>query len=72
MGTWRDMKRDAPATFGRAVDLERHLNGVRDELGRDHVFLTRYGIPLDEAVVGVQGTFDFEGPEGCDDGFCWT
>lgn len=39
----------------------------------DHVYLTRFGRPLDEAVAVAQTPlFGEEGPEGCDEGHCWT
>lgn len=41
--------------------------------GKDPVFLTRFGKPLDEAIDTDQlALFTHEGPEGCDSGYCWT
>jgi 3'-phosphoadenosine 5'-phosphosulfate sulfotransferase (PAPS reductase)/FAD synthetase len=71
--TWAEKRRDEPDLFWKSVELERTLNRRRDELGKDHVFLTRFGRPLDEAIGEAQQTlFDAEGPEECDDGYCWT
>lgn len=41
---------------------------------KDHVFLTRFGRPLDEAISEAQPTLfsSVEGPESCDSGYCWT
>lgn len=72
---WAEQRRDEPELFWRAVELERTLNDRRDVLGKDHVFLTRYGRPLDEAVPVAQDTFPGMEPEGhetCDEGACWT
>lgn len=41
--------------------------------GKDPVFLTRFGKPLEEAIDTDQlALFTHEGPEGCDSGYCWT
>lgn len=74
MQTWMEMKRDEPDLFDKSVELERTLNERRDELGKDHVFLTRKNMPLDKAVgEGIQNAFDFEeGPESCDEGVCFV
>jgi hypothetical protein len=41
---------------------------------KDHVFLTRFGKPLDEAIAEAQPTLfsSIDGPETCDEGYCWT
>lgn len=139
---WEEMRRDEPALFGKAVELERTLNIRRsslachgagappaeafqkvfregpdlellveedgyfddDELydvletewphdkgtcprcsqqidvadgvlvphGKDPVYLTRYGKPLDEAMGEAQTSLFPEGPESCDSGYCFT
>lgn len=74
--TWAEMRRDEPELFAKAVDLERHLNVQRDRLGRDHVYLTRYGRPLDEAIPEAQATLplfpDDEMGGECASGSCFT
>jgi len=70
-----DMRRDRVALFDKAVLLERTLNARRDVLGKDHVYLTRFARPLDDAVLTAQpNLFDTGGPgeTSCDDGYCWT
>jgi hypothetical protein len=67
-----EMRRDRPALFDRAVQLERLLNERRLALGKDPVWLTRFNRPLDEAIAVAQSPLFHEGPEGCDDGMCWT
>lgn len=53
-------------------DLERQLiDGLMPAHPKDHVYLTRFGKPLDEAIVEAQASL-FDGPEGCDEGYCWT
>jgi hypothetical protein len=51
---WAEARRDTPGLFWRAVELERTLNRRRDRLGRDRVYLTRFGRPLDEAIPEAQ------------------
>jgi hypothetical protein len=71
---WAKMKRDTPQLFDRAAEIERELNKKRDRLGKPHVYLTRFGKPLDDAIQAEQPGLDFGelGSEGCDDGYCWT
>jgi hypothetical protein len=71
--TWAEQRRDEPELFWRSVELERTLNRRRDVLGKDHVYLTRFGRPLDEAISVAQDTLPgIGGPETCDSGYCWT
>lgn len=72
--TWHDMRREQPEEFAQACDLEDLLNERRDELGKDHVYLTRFGRPLREAIpegVDVLPMFD-EAEGACDSGYCFT
>jgi hypothetical protein len=71
---WAEMRRDDPARFADAVALEALLNRRRDDLGRDHVYLTRFARPLDQAVAEAQPTlWDADGwGETCDEGSCFT
>jgi hypothetical protein len=70
---WRRMAADEPELFRAAVDLEALLNRRRDDLGKDHVYLTRAGRPLDRVVVGVQPALPFgDDLDGCDSGHCMT
>jgi len=68
------MRRDEPALFHRAVEIERMINQRRAQIGRDPAYLTRFCVPLDEAVKAEQPGLDFgTGPgETCDEGHCWT
>jgi len=72
---WADMHRNDPDLFYRAAELETLLNDRRDALGKDHVYLTRYGRPLTQAPIGLgQGTlFELDDDEvNCDNGWCMT
>jgi hypothetical protein len=75
---WLRMRRQSPDQFQKAVELENLLNGRRDELGRDHVYFTRFGKPLAEAIPEVSEDEDLDGWEilddgaSCDNGFCMT
>jgi hypothetical protein len=74
-GSWAEARRDTPELFWRAVELERLLNDRRDRLGRDPVYLTRFGRPLDQAIAKAQPSLfpaSPDGPETCDEGHCWT
>jgi hypothetical protein len=70
---WAEMRRDRPELFERACDLEDLLNLRRDELGKDHVYLTRFNRPLREAVPVAQAMLPLldDGP-ACDNGWCMT
>jgi hypothetical protein len=70
--TWAEQRRDEPELFWKSVELERTLNERRDMLGKDHVYLTRFGRPLDRIGEAQTPLFDEDGPEGCDTGYCWT
>lgn len=72
--TWGEMRRDEPDLFWKSVELERTLNERRDALGKDHVWLTRFNRPLDEAIGEAQDSLFGcpDGPESCDEGHCWT
>lgn len=72
--TWTDMRREEPELFERSCQLEGLLNDRRAELGKDPVYLTRYGKPLARAIPGGQLTL-FDGYDEdalCDSGRCFT
>lgn len=72
--TWHDMRREQPAEFEKACQLEDRLNRTRDELGKDHVYLTRFNKPLRQAIpdgVDLLPMFD-EADGACDSGWCMT
>ncbi|MFE0651010.1 phosphoadenosine phosphosulfate reductase [Streptomyces sp. NPDC059534] len=72
--TWHDMRRQEPEEFEKACQLEELLNKRRDELGKDHVYLTRFNRPLRDAIpdgVDLLPMFDESGGL-CDSGWCMT
>jgi 3'-phosphoadenosine 5'-phosphosulfate sulfotransferase (PAPS reductase)/FAD synthetase len=71
--TWAEMRRDDPSHFTSAVALEAMVIARQRMLGHAPLYLTRFGKPLDEAIAEAQDTLPWgEGPEGCDEGYCWT
>lgn len=68
------MRRREPDLFEKSCQLEELLNTRRDELGKDHVYLTRYGRPLRDAIPdGVDVLPGFDEADGlCDSGWCMT
>ncbi|WP_245771171.1 adenine nucleotide alpha hydrolase family protein [Actinacidiphila guanduensis] len=70
---WRQQRRTEPELFERAIALEKTVNGRRAALGRDSVYLTRFGKPLAEAIPAQCETPPEETEDdGCDSGWCMT
>ncbi|MFJ3285483.1 phosphoadenosine phosphosulfate reductase [Streptomyces sp. NPDC086669] len=71
---WRHQRRHEPELFAQSVRLEETINRRRAALGRDSVYLTRYGIPLTQAIPDQgpgKGAVD-EDEGACDSGWCMT
>ncbi len=69
---WRQLKREQPVLFLKAVELERTLGDRRETLGKDRCHLTATSRPLDQ-VIDDQLQFAWvDGPDGCDSGSCFT
>lgn len=73
---WAEMRRDEPVLFWRSVELEKLLNDRRDKLGKDHVYLTWYAKPLDEAIAEAQPSLFSDSDsawagDSCDEGVCF-
>lgn len=68
---WIEMKRNTPALFAKAVEVEQRINQKREGLGKDRLYLHRSLTPLDQAV-GDQLPLFAEQPADCDSGYCWT
>lgn len=68
---WREMRAKRPEMFAAAVELEAHLNAKRGALGKDQVWLTRFGRPLAEAIP-EGGQIAMDGFDACENGWCWT
>jgi hypothetical protein len=68
---WRTMLRDEPELFAKSVELERFINARRARLGRDQVWLTAEGKPLDEAITETGQLEMFDDGATCDiGGYC--
>lgn len=70
--TWDAMRRDEPDLFERSCQLEDLLNERRRTLGRDEVYLTRFGKPLRDVTTGDQLVITDDGSGSCDSGWCMT
>lgn len=74
--TWAEMRRDEPDLFEKSVLLEKTINERKAMLGRDPIWMTRFGKPLDEAIGVAQdmlpGFDDGIGETGCDEGVCFV
>lgn len=70
---WRNQRRDEPELFMKSMKLEAVLNERRAALGRDPAYLTRYGVPLADAIPEDAPRQEglLEDP-GCDSGWCMT
>lgn len=66
---WREQREKKPAVFARNVALERQINEKRTRLGKDPVWLTSAGKPLDKAVGDASQPSLFE-DETCESGYC--
>jgi hypothetical protein len=71
---WADLARERPDLFERSAELEETLNVRRATRGKDPVFLTRFAIPLRDAIDTDQETLPGmdESDAQCDSGYCWT
>lgn len=72
---WREMRRTAPDLFTKSCQLESLLNERRSRLGKDAVYLTRFGKPLDRAIPDGWDTLPFDAWDEtalCDSGRCFT
>ncbi|WP_285491084.1 phosphoadenosine phosphosulfate reductase [Amycolatopsis taiwanensis] len=71
---WRHQRAHEPDLFRKSIELEDVLNVRRAALGRDPVYLSRYGRPLVEAIPGPASAHLPEDPGDaeCDSGWCMT
>lgn len=71
---WADLAREHPDLWEKSIDLEDTLNARREELGKDPVYLTRFGIPLRDAIDTDQPLLPLADDDGggCDSGWCFT
>ncbi|MEV1069260.1 phosphoadenosine phosphosulfate reductase [Streptomyces sp. NPDC050263] len=72
---WKQQRRNEPELFAKSVQLEAVLNVRREAIGRDAAYLTRFGLPLADAIPADQAESwpdDEGGGGGCDSGWCMT
>lgn len=70
---WADLARERPDLFEKSAQLEDTLNDRRAKLGKDPVFLTRFNMPLREAIDTDQELLPLaDGDGACDSGWCFT
>ena len=72
VGSWRQQRLEEPDLFAKSVHLEKVINERRRWLGRDEVFLSRYGRPLDEAIAVPDSQAVDDEAATCDSGWCMT
>lgn len=70
---WADLARETPDLFEKAADLETHLRDRSLRDGNGPVYLTRFGIPLRDAIDTDQELLPLaDDPGSCDSGWCFT
>lgn len=71
---WADLARETPELFEKSCQLEETLNERRRMLGKDEVWLTRFAIPLRQAIDVEQELLPLVGDDdgSCDSGWCFT
>jgi hypothetical protein len=66
---WIELKKNQPAEFNKAIELENHINTKRGATGSDRVFLHASATPLNNAVGNQLAMDDLL--DECD-GYCHT
>jgi hypothetical protein len=71
---WQAQREEQPGLFAAAVALEAECTAKRAEMGKDPVFFTWLGMPLDKAIAeGTMALFPSGGDDGaCETGYCFT
>lgn len=75
---WITARRERPELFTKVVNLERHLNEKRSQIGKDSVFVSGVGarklLPIDKAIPDQLGLFPewIDEQDGCESGYCMT
>ncbi|MGW3073968.1 phosphoadenosine phosphosulfate reductase [Kitasatospora sp. NPDC001132] len=73
VAAWKEQRQNEPELFARSVAVEQMVNRHRAALGRDSVYLTRYGRPLAEAIpTQPESRLEESDDTGCDSGWCMT
>ncbi len=69
---WIDQKENRPELFAKSVALEKTLLERCEIHGKEPEYLSRYGVPLEEAFSNYGNIPDDDGPEGCEEASCFT
>lgn len=71
---WQDLARERPDLFEKSAQLEDTLNATRAHAGKDPMYLTRFGVPLREAIDTDQPLLPLldDADGSCDSGWCFT
>lgn len=69
---WIELKRNQPALFNRAVELEQIMNEKRARMGKDNLFLHSRCQPLAIATGDQLSLFEADCTNQCDSGYCHT
>lgn len=75
LSSWRELRDEAPALFSKACGMEQHANVIRQRIGKDAVWLTRYNKPLEKAVGDASQPSLFAGmieDDACESGYCFV
>lgn len=67
---WAEQRRNEQNLFWASAELEGVINEKRTALGRDAVYLTRFGVPLAQAIGDQPLLISDE--ETCESGYCMT
>jgi hypothetical protein len=70
LGEWQTIRKEQPEQFAQSVELELAMNERRAMLGKDAIYLTSAGRPLDEVITDT-GQMDMFAADACDiGGYC--
>ena len=73
---WVTMRREQNDLFEKAAELEKLLQERREQLGKDHVYMSGIGgrkqVNLRDVIPEQLGLFGWEPEEGCESGYCMT
>lgn len=70
---WRRLRQQNPELFAKACALETEMIARRAALGKDPMYMTRFAVPLSEAIPDGVDALPFDDEDaGCDDSACFT